>query len=79
MTCNNCDHTMQCVSIGMFWCPRCGTIKNEMIFTPMLVKRCRDFETDPLLPLLLLGGEVFQVWRRLGIVESIHVPSERSA
>lgn len=49
-----------------------------MIFTPMLVERCRQFETDPLLPLLLLGGEVFQVWRRLGIVESIHVPSERS-
>ena len=49
-----------------------------MIFVPKLVERCREFETDPLLPLLLLGGEVFRLWRRLGIVESIHVPSERS-
>lgn len=43
----------------------------------MLVERCRQFETDPLLPLLLLGGEVFQVGRQMGIIESIHVPGER--
>lgn len=28
MSCPTCEHTMQCVG-NVFWCPRCGTIKQE--------------------------------------------------
>ncbi len=30
MACKTCDHTMQRVAaIGVFWCPRCGSLKRE--------------------------------------------------
>lgn len=30
MACQVCDHTMQSITGGIFWCPRCGTLKFEM-------------------------------------------------
>ena len=34
MACPTCDHTMQAVAYSLgtqsvFWCPRCGTLKNQ--------------------------------------------------
>ena len=29
MACSTCDHTMQALAVGWFWCPRCGTVRNE--------------------------------------------------
>ena len=29
MACPSCDHTMQSLRPKVFWCPRCGTIKDE--------------------------------------------------
>ena len=29
MVCKTCDHTMQSVVAGVFWCPRCGSLKRE--------------------------------------------------
>jgi hypothetical protein len=29
MACQTCDHTMQSITQGVFWCPRCGTLKFE--------------------------------------------------
>lgn len=29
MACPTCDHTMQGISDGYFWCPRCGTLKRR--------------------------------------------------
>lgn len=75
MACSICDHTMQCVSTGIFWCPRCGTIQNDTVFVPMLIERCREFYA--LLPLPSVSGDVGKLWRRLGIEESINVPENR--
>ena len=29
MACRACDHTMQSIVPGVFWCPRCGAVKRE--------------------------------------------------
>jgi uncharacterized Zn finger protein (UPF0148 family) len=77
MPCPTCDHTMQRIIDGTFWCPRCGTLKtisgdHTEIDTPMLVNRCREFE--PTLGNILRDGK----WRLLGIHESIYPPEERT-
>ena len=74
MACPTCDHTMQRFDSGYFWCPRCGTLKSDdeiSIQRPMVVNRCREFAST-------LGDYWKQLWRRLGIEESIYLPSERS-
>ena len=55
MACPNCDHTMQQIQgnitqgpgshdYRVFWCPRCGTLKNiDGISKPMLVSRVVKF------------------------------------
>lgn len=77
MACPNCDHTMQCVAPGVFWCPRCGTLNNERAFdalaTPWLVERCREFERTEL-PAMHPWSMAVTEWLRLGINESINVP-----
>ena len=30
MACKTCDHTMTHLSDHWFWCPRCGTIKEQL-------------------------------------------------
>ncbi len=81
MACVTCGHTMQRINTrgttsAWFWCPRCGTIREEVTgaapddSVPKLVERCREFE-DLWLPLSPDG------WKRLGIAEAIHTPDER--
>lgn len=76
MACPTCDYTMQIVNTnGHFWCPRCGTYKilsSETANVPMLVQRCRLFETDD-----LSGVAPTSVWFSRGIAESINLPGER--
>lgn len=61
MACPTCDHTMQLVAVLLFWCPRCGTLKQEAGTTevPALVKRLRhlDHVADKadIVDMLLLG------------------------
>lgn len=90
MACPTCDHTME--QLGRvnfevcFLCPRCGTVKvqylanpnAESVYVPKLVERCRNFETDSLLPLLAVSGEIGKLWHRLGIAESINLPEKRT-
>lgn len=41
MACHQCDHTMHPISEGIFWCPRCGSVKYPAIkleYTPMVVE-----------------------------------------
>ena len=70
MPCPSCDHTMHGLGNGCFWCPRCGTLKNERTHTPMLVTRCRKFEET-------LGPSWQALWHRLEIKESINPPKGR--
>lgn len=52
MACPTCDHTMQNLALGWFWCPRCGTVREryqeegfpriENDSVPKLVERLRD-------------------------------------
>ena len=73
MSCPTCDHTMESVCDGVFWCPRCGTLKSALLRigqTPKLVERCRKFGET-------LGTSWGQLWVYLGIAEGINLPSER--
>lgn len=79
MACPTCDHTVQQVELGVYWCPRCGTLLRGDIFAgsdtavPTLVSRCREYQdiVRPAMP------EDFAEWDRLGIGESINTPADR--
>ena len=45
MSCPTCSATMQGIAHGVFWCPRCGSLKNvtDNAEVPKLVERCREF------------------------------------
>lgn len=76
MSCPTCSHTMQNVIAGVFWCPRCGTLKQPVTSNvleihafdshvqPKLVERCRDFGGS-------LGPSWLALWHKIGIRESI--------
>ena len=68
MACENCDHTMQGVIPGVFWCPRCGTIKSgERQDAPKLVGRVVEFAgklTDE-------HQDLIEEFERLGVREAI--------
>ncbi len=89
MACPTCDHTMNGIGHGLFWCPRCGTLKRANTTVgaseaPKLVERCRLFELG-FQPQRLLGvvdpkeaqWQMAQAWHRLGIAEAINLPAER--
>ena len=75
MACPTCDHTMQGVSEWVWWCPRCGTIKDPSGITkPKIVERVanlRDFfdndNDDPIVVML----------NQMGISEAIGKHAER--
>jgi hypothetical protein len=89
MSCPTCDHTMRLVSEGevgqrCYWCPRCGTIKNgaatvplaiSMVQEPMLVERCREFETEVE---ARHDARLSFAWGFTGIAESINLPENRA-
>ena len=73
MACPICDHTMQSMCLDVFWCPRCGTVRDagrDSSAIPMLVQRVVDFgsllndESDDV-------AELIVEFERLGIRESI--------
>ena len=54
MSCPVCDHTMQATAPGIFWCPRCGTIREQVAgrpdhTAPRLVDTVREVLRDRLL------------------------------
>lgn len=86
MACSNCDHTMQKLDVPdrrLFWCPRCGTVKNEGtlgddFWTPALVVRCREFEEALANPATgAVGANLRLLWHTEGIDESINPPGQR--
>lgn len=80
MACPTCDHSMESLGIGWFWCPRCGTIRRRIVDTmttatsdsvPELVNRCRRFESHH------LPDDLAGAWLVIGIRESINRPEDR--
>jgi predicted RNA-binding Zn-ribbon protein involved in translation (DUF1610 family) len=90
MSCPTCDAVMQNISRGtlsspgdgyrQFWCPRCGTLKIELVGVttcdaPQLVVGLRKVvELISTQPDLALAMELL---RQAGVLESINVPGER--
>ncbi len=81
MACPTCSHTMQAVVAerGIFWCPRCGTLKMESarygIEPPKLVECLRSFARS-------ISSGVEGRWLRMlmhesGVSESILTPEQR--
>ena len=65
---------MQCVGETVYWCPRCGTIRQTAIrldHVPTLVKRCRLFAKET----QYVAESVTEAWQRLGIEEAIREPA----
>lgn len=74
MACNVCDHTMESIVDGVFWCPRCGAYKKGTeTHRPKLIERCRAFEAEMRAKL----GYAVADWVTLGIAESIDRPGGR--
>lgn len=87
MSCPTCGHTMQRLDSvrHLFWCPRCGTLREEISDNtsgiptaqtndevPKLVARCREFEER-----VPHSAGVIPLWQQTGIAESIYPPSAR--
>jgi hypothetical protein len=74
VNCPTCSHTMQQIAEYLWNCPRCGTCRTAsgIVTVPKLVGRCRHFENS-----LLPGTAMADVWRILGIEESINLPDNR--
>lgn len=71
MACPTCDHTMNTLGPDVFWCPRCGTVRDEGIqIVPKLVERTRDLFVSSADP-------VPGMMRSFSIVESIYTPDMR--
>lgn len=90
MPCPTCDHAMKHIghnrSHSVYWCPGCGTIKDDNPHSddavreaaaPKLVSQCREYASH------FCKENIAQyyrnTWNRLGIAESINLPADRSA
>lgn len=85
MSCPTCACTMQFlggIDLRRYWCPRCGTLKEESgglsnrresHAAPKLVERCREFEQR----LVLVTAGDGRPWHALGIGEAIRRPEDR--
>lgn len=79
MACPTCDHTMENVGcmhdpyhdVPLFWCPRCGTLKANIVNgeneVPKLVGRVIEFGST----LTDQDGRVIANFERCGIRESV--------
>lgn len=82
MPCPTCDHTVQGIGFGMFWCPRCGTLiwhtgAGKAVDVPKLVERCRKLEAAHVGASPGVGLNLTLDWHRLGLAESINKPEDR--
>lgn len=84
MACPTCSHTLaklcEVDRNKYFHCERCGTIVVEhsnaweTVYVPRLVERCREFHRQAVAQ---KTDRTADVWRRVGIAESIQPPGER--
>lgn len=84
MSCLTCGHTVRNLAVGepaVFWCPRCGAIMEchtdglVSIGVPMLVERVKRFRCE-------VGPTMAEIikphWHRIGIIEAIYLPEDRT-
>ncbi len=77
MACPTCSHTMSGLGHSVFHCPRCGTVRqSDAVYVPALVWRVREFRDQS------NGGKGLaqsarDLWRSLGVEESLAPPGER--
>lgn len=77
MACPTCDHTMDGLGNGHFWCPRCGTVMdNGSVYVPALVRRVRALALE-MQGKLKMWEFVRHEWHYLGLSESIDLPTNR--
>lgn len=89
MTCPTCGHSIQMVVNSdaiVHVCPRCGTLREQSgtegipnWTVPKLVEMCREFAAATFTPDGLSGlknTEYHDLWRSLGIAESIATTTE---
>ena len=61
MSCPTCDHRMQSVTKGTFWCPRCGTLRHGV-----------DYKKPEFVEKVLIAGRVLHA-----LLECVALPAER--
>jgi hypothetical protein len=80
-------HNVGSLSMPIFWCPRCGTLKQPKhleggcTYIPKLVQRCRNFsdkleeavEKTPLMVAVPSPATWRTAWRQCSIAEAIDV------
>lgn len=84
MPCPTCSATLDAVSVekSIWQCSRCGTMvmhphsSHPHVTVPALVVRCRRFYVEAA-GALGPDARVAEVWRRVGIAESIALPEDR--
>ena len=70
MPCPTCSHTMQRAAPDLWWCERCGTIKDRSgAAAPKLVLLVREYAE--------LKEWDCPGWHRLGIWEAVYLPEDR--
>ena len=77
MACPSCQHTMQGLGEGIFWCPRCGSIRYQgLVSVPCLVHRVRELH-DAMKAAVGFSAWDISKWNELGLLESIDLPGNR--
>lgn len=87
-TCPTCTHTLaKLCSVGdatYSMCERCGTLRvriagatEAVVYVPKLVERCRKYAASVLSSNIMPSEIRTSEWVRLGIAESINVPTDR--
>ena len=74
MACLTCAHTMQGLGHNVFWCPRCGTVKqDDSVYVPALVERVRELRKEMSQDLCYETITWEGRWHGLGVLEAIGV------
>lgn len=76
MPCPTCDATMELIGLGIFHCPRCGTVLNAgllgAVVVPKLVGRCQQFQRE----MGEANAGLKAAWAILGIREAVSRPEQ---
>lgn len=88
MPCPSCTHTMDSLGGGCFWCPRCGSLKSDILTTqlaPKIVDRLKQMRSLLLLREVQWGKDdarnpysaLLESWIMFGLDECIDPPEKR--
>ena len=81
MSCPVCDGTMQSIVEKVYWCPRCGCLRDErqclIDRKTLLASRVLELKSEMQRLHIFLDSDR-DLWHRLGISEAISRPKERT-